>query len=140
MSRRAYRKLDLYVLLGRRHRIEFSMDYWMRSPDGIVRGLRLDASRRDFSERDRAVLEALGRHLERVLGRRDPHLPQPAGLLGLTERQAEILAWVARGLTNAEIGATLSLSPHTVRKHLENAFARLGVHSRGRAIALLRAG
>jgi DNA-binding CsgD family transcriptional regulator len=140
MSRRAYRRLDLYALVGRRHHIEYLMEYWMRSPDGVIRGLTLDASRHDFSERDRSVLETLGRRLEQILGRGDPGLPRPARQLGLTKRQAEVLAWVARGLTNAEIATTLSLSPHTVRKHLENAFTRLGVHSRGRAIASLYPG
>ncbi len=47
----------------------------------------------------------------------------------------EVLAWVARGRTNGEIASALSLSAHTVRKHLENAFERLGVHSRAAAIA-----
>jgi len=136
MSVDAYRRTDLYNLLGRRHDIEYSMDYWMRAPDGIVRGLCFDASRRDFSERDRDVLDVLGSHLATVLARQDPRLPQPADGIGLTKREAEILAWAARGHTNAEIAATLSVSAHTVRKHLENAFGRLGVHSRAAAVAV----
>jgi DNA-binding CsgD family transcriptional regulator len=140
MSQRAYRNLDLYALVHRRHQIEYSMDYWMRSPDGLIRGVSLDASRRDFSERDRAVLEITGRHLQQILGRRDPRPPRAPAQFGLTDRQAEVLAWVARGLTNTEIAAALSLSPHTVRKHLENAFSRLRVHSRGRAVALVYPG
>jgi DNA-binding CsgD family transcriptional regulator len=132
----AYRRTDLYNLLGRPHDIEYSMDYWMRAPDGIVRGLSFDASARDFSDRDRDLLDVLGQHLATVLGRRDPRLPRPARELGLTRREAEILAWVARGLTNTEIAAMLSVSAHTVRKHLENAFLRLGVHSRAAAIAV----
>jgi DNA-binding CsgD family transcriptional regulator len=136
MTLRAYRRTDLYNLLGRRHDIEYSMDYWMRAPHGIVRGLTLDASARNFSERDRDLLDVLGDHLATVLGRRDPRLPRAARELGLTRREAEILAWVARGLTNDEIAAVLSVSSHTVRKHLENAFLRLGVHSRAAAIAV----
>jgi DNA-binding CsgD family transcriptional regulator len=136
MTLRAYRRTDLYNLLGRPHRIEYSMDYWMRAPDGIVRGLSIDASTRDFSERDRDLLDVLGRHLATVLGKRDPRLPRPAAELGLTRREAEILALVARGRTNEEIAAVLSVSAHTVRKHLENAFLRLGVHSRAAAIAV----
>jgi DNA-binding CsgD family transcriptional regulator len=136
MTLDAYRRTDLYNLLGRAHDIEYSMDYWMRAPDGIVRGLSFDASTRDFSERDRDLLDVLGRHLATVLGKRDPRLPRPAEDLGLTRREAEILAWVARGRTNEEIAAVLSVSPNTVRKHLENAFLRLGVHSRAAAIAV----
>ena len=131
----AYRRTDLYNLLGRPHDIEYSMDVWMRAPDGVVRGLTFDASKRDFGERERDLLDVLGRHLATVLGRRDPRLPRPAGDLGLTRREAEILAWVARGHTNEQIATALSLSNHTVRKHLENAFVRLGVHTRAAAIA-----
>jgi DNA-binding CsgD family transcriptional regulator len=54
---------------------------------------------------------------------------------GLTAREQEVLVWVARGKTNGEIGETLWLSPGTVRKHLENAFAKLGVRTRTGAVA-----
>jgi DNA-binding CsgD family transcriptional regulator len=53
----------------------------------------------------------------------------------LTDREAEILGWVARGLTNQEIAALLLVSPHTVRTHLEHAFKKLGVHTRTAAVA-----
>jgi DNA-binding CsgD family transcriptional regulator len=132
----AYRRTDLYNLLGRPHDIEYSMDYWMRAQDGIVRGLSFDVSTRDFTDRDRDLLDVLGRHLATVLGRRDPRLPREAKDLGLTRREAEILAWVARGHTNEEIAAVLSVSANTVRKHLENTFRRLDVHSRAAAIAI----
>lgn len=136
MGRRVYRGLALYALAGRSHHIEYAMDYWMRAPDGIARGLVFDASRRDFSDHDRDVVEVLGAHLTRVLGRADPRLPRPPGELGLTERQGEVLAWVARGRTNEEIAAILSLSPHTVRTHVEDILDRLGVHTRSAAMAV----
>jgi DNA-binding CsgD family transcriptional regulator len=136
MTLRAYRRTDLYNLVGRPHRVEYTMDCWMQTPDGLIRGFSLDASERDPSERDRDVLDVLAHHLAVVLGRWDPRLPASAEGLGLTARQAEVLAWVARGRTNAEIASTLSLSPNTVRKHLENAFERLGVSNRAAAIAM----
>jgi DNA-binding NarL/FixJ family response regulator len=52
----------------------------------------------------------------------------------LTRREREILALVAEGLTNAEIGAHLWISCGTVRRHLENAYPKLGVHTRTAAI------
>jgi len=135
MAQRTYRDLDLYQLVGHSHRVEYSMTYWMPGPDGVVRGLAFDASERDFRTRDRAVLEVLARHLGPILGRDDPRLPRPSAALGITARQATVLALVAQGRTNAEIGNVLSVSPNTVRKHLENAYGRLNVHSRGEAIA-----
>ena len=50
--------------------------------------------------------------------------------LVLTPRQLEILRWVAQGKTNREIAALLYLSPGTVRKHLDNVYAALGVTNR----------
>ena len=54
--------------------------------------------------------------------------------LGLTKREAEVLAWVAQGKTNRETGIILSLSTRTVQKHLEHVFAKLGVETRTAAI------
>jgi DNA-binding CsgD family transcriptional regulator len=53
----------------------------------------------------------------------------------LTAREREVLAWVARGKTNAEIARLLWLAPGTVRKHLENVYAKLGVSTRTAAVA-----
>jgi DNA-binding CsgD family transcriptional regulator len=53
----------------------------------------------------------------------------------LTTREREVLAWVARGKTNAEIAELLWLAPSTVRKHLENVYAKLGVNTRTAAVA-----
>lgn len=48
----------------------------------------------------------------------------------LTERELEIVELVARGSSNKDIAAALSLSPNTVKVHLRNVFAKLGVQSR----------
>ena len=56
----------------------------------------------------------------------------------LTERESEILDLVAMGNTNAEISEALWIAPGTVRKHLENVFEKLEVHTRTAAVAKLR--
>ena len=53
----------------------------------------------------------------------------------LTARERDVLSWVARGKTNAEIAQLLWLAPSTVRKHLENVYAKLGVSTRTAAVA-----
>jgi DNA-binding CsgD family transcriptional regulator len=58
--------------------------------------------------------------------------------LGLTRREADVLLWIVRGQSNAEIGASLRISPRTVKKHLEHIFSKLGVKSR--LAAAVRAG
>lgn len=52
----------------------------------------------------------------------------------LTRREREVLAWVAAGKTNQEIGAILVASPRTVQKHLEHIFTKLGVETRTAAV------
>lgn len=53
----------------------------------------------------------------------------------LTAREREVLSWVARGKTNDEVARLLWLAPSTVRKHLENAYGKLGVNTRTAAVA-----
>jgi ATP/maltotriose-dependent transcriptional regulator MalT len=52
----------------------------------------------------------------------------------LTRRQVEILRLVAEGLTDGDIAARLVLSKHTVHRHLQNAYAKLGCSSRAAAV------
>lgn len=54
---------------------------------------------------------------------------------GLTAREVTVLDLVGRGVTNAEIARQLSLSPWTVKRHLANIYAKLGVNGRVRASA-----
>jgi DNA-binding NarL/FixJ family response regulator len=53
---------------------------------------------------------------------------------GLTQREVEILALIARGLTNPEIAAQLFLSNHTVKTHINRIFAKTGSRDRAAAI------
>src|SRR5207302_6446753 len=48
----------------------------------------------------------------------------------LTLREREVLGWLARGKSNAEIGAILGISSATVSKHLEHIYPKLGVENR----------
>jgi len=49
---------------------------------------------------------------------------------GLTPRELEVLAWVSKGKTNADIGEILGMSARTVQKHLEHIYQKLGVETR----------
>ena len=56
---------------------------------------------------------------------------------GLTERQSEVLALMARGKSNRDIGALLGLSEGTVKIHMTSIFKVLGVSSRTQAMVLI---
>jgi DNA-binding NarL/FixJ family response regulator len=60
-----------------------------------------------------------------------PSAPPPDGL---TQREAEILGMIARGMTNPEIAAQLFLSNHTVKTHISRIFAKTGSRDRAAAI------
>ncbi|MBL9146646.1 MAG: helix-turn-helix domain-containing protein [Verrucomicrobiaceae bacterium] len=53
--------------------------------------------------------------------------------LNLTQRQAQVLHWVAEGKSNEEIGTILGCSINTVKMHIKDIFKRLGIHSRSAA-------
>lgn len=50
--------------------------------------------------------------------------------LAITDRESEVLHWIANGKTNREIAEILEMSPRTVNKHLEQIFPKLGVENR----------
>jgi DNA-binding CsgD family transcriptional regulator len=88
--------------------------------------LELGAARRTFTELGAALelarLDSLGQ-------------ASPAAKHGLTERELEVLRLVAAGKSNREIAAHLVISEHTVARHVQNIFAKLGVSSRTAASA-----
>jgi DNA-binding NarL/FixJ family response regulator len=94
--------------------------------DEVTAGMELDAAR--------GVFEQLGAgpDLARLEKFSAPRRELPAGL---TAREVEILRLVAAGRTNKEIADALVLSDHTVRRHLQNIFVKLGVSSRAAATA-----
>jgi DNA-binding CsgD family transcriptional regulator len=134
IDRRSYHRLDLYTHVGRVLEIEYSLELWLRPPGRPLLGWLLDASDRDFSDRDRDVLDLLGHHVAPILAAARRRRATPRGAQ-LTDRQAAILTLVAEGRGNDEIAALLDISTHTVRTHLEHAFLRLGVQTRAAAVA-----
>ncbi len=132
--------------------LEEAADLYQRSgaPFEAAR-VRLDLARAlaQLGQRDRAREEAVqaatalrrlgaaraaeqGERLVREL--EAPPEPRERGGL-LTARQLEILRLVSQGLNNAEIAARLSLSEHTVKRHVANLLTRLGLKSRAAAAA-----
>ena len=87
---------------------------------------------RDFTTSERDLLTLLQPHLLQAYRQ---HQRRRAGVPPLTTRQWDILRCLAAGQPTAEIAQTLFVTQATVRKHLENIYGRLGVTSRGAALA-----
>lgn len=132
-SQRQYRSSGMYTDYLGPLGVEYEAMLCLSAPAGSSRRLVFFRSgHTDFDGRDRLLLALLRPHLaevDRELARRRRTTAT------LTARQYEILRLVARGASNDEIARTLTISPGTVRKHLENVFARLGVMSRTAAVA-----
>jgi DNA-binding CsgD family transcriptional regulator len=124
-----FRRSALYNDYYRRIRIDHAMALPVYVRDGLLVSFVLNRTRRDFSDRERALLDLLRPHLARIY--------QRVSLSSrLTAREAETLRWVAAGKSDVQIGAILGASPRTVQKHLQRVYEKLGVE--GRTAAAMR--
>jgi DNA-binding CsgD family transcriptional regulator len=123
----------MYAEFFKQFRIEHEAMVCLSAPPGRNRRLLFDRSGGvDFSDRERLLLSLLRPHLDELCRDLEHRRLQPPQL---TPSQWKVLRLVARGHSNAEIARQLFVSKDTVRKHLENIFARLGVSSRTEAVA-----
>lgn len=136
-SLRQLHRLDYYDQALKPLGIEHQIRFWVTAPTGKARFYYISRRKEDgdFTDQDRDMLQLLRPFLVALHERFDSQAPESASADGLTNRETEILALVARGKTNQEIAALLIVSPHTVRKHLEHVYEKLRVNSRTAAVA-----
>jgi DNA-binding NarL/FixJ family response regulator len=94
--------------------------------EDLLGAVRQAAQGSSESERDYAVLGMEERMMEQV---------RKADDSGLSARELEVLVLAGRGISNAQIASRLYLSEATVKRHLANLYPKLGVSSRGGAVA-----
>jgi DNA-binding NarL/FixJ family response regulator len=86
---------------------------------------------------DALLAPAVTRRLIAEFARRpEPSAVTPAALAGLTDREREVLALVARGLTNAEIADRLVVSVATAKTHVSRVLAKLQARDRAQLVML----
>jgi DNA-binding NarL/FixJ family response regulator len=86
---------------------------------------------------DALLAPSVTRRLIEAFARRPPETtPSPSRLASLTARERDVLMLLARGRSNAEIAMALSVSEATVKTHVGNLLAKLGLRDRVQAVIL----
>lgn len=134
VRRRDFERTEFYDGFMRPNRSHDLLKVWLSSTATSAACVQLWRDQ-DFSRRDQDVLAVLHQHL---IAMRSRGLAETT--TALTVREAEILTWAARGESDAAIAARLGIAAATVNKHLEHAYAALGVHSRAEAIGRIMFG
>jgi two-component system nitrate/nitrite response regulator NarL len=91
-----------------------------------------------FARRLQCPAEISGGLIRALFRRHQPSLPPSTDDPSLTGREAEVLHMIGRGLSNKEIARELSLSVATVKQHVHNVLAKLGVGHRAQAMRQVR--
>lgn len=150
VSRREFQRSALYGDYYRRIGLEYAIAMPLLRDQHTLVSVVLNRRGLDFSERERERLELLQPHfafLYRLSHKANPmpvgaaqlpsvpeRVPPDVGATGLTQREAGVMHWLARGKTDSDIAALLSISPRTVQKHLEHIYVKLGVETRTAAV------
>ena len=137
ISERELRRLDYYNDFLRPAHIRDRLRVWLWRSAETAACVTLIRSEATFSDRDAAVMAVLQPHLA-SLRERSIAVDDRPDEADLTIREAQVVALVATGRSNAEIARLLFLSPATVAKHLEHAYRKLRVTSRSEVAASLR--
>ncbi|WP_295953872.1 LuxR C-terminal-related transcriptional regulator [Rhodoferax sp.] len=137
---------ELYNGYFRRGGTDYAVSLPVYVDDATLVSFVLNRRDRDFSERERNMLDLVGgplsrmyrqaRALEQLRASLVTLAPDVQGLhaRGVTPRETEVLRWLAAGKTDREIAAILGCSYRTVQKHLQRLYIKLGVETRTAAV------
>jgi DNA-binding CsgD family transcriptional regulator len=142
---RAFHALEIYTELYGPLGLEYQIAFTLPQRPPRLLGIALSRRDRDFNDAEcdllsRArpfLIQAYRNALAFRSARRDAgeRLAEALRSAGLTGREAECLAQVARGSSSADTARAIGIGVRTVDKHLQHAFAKLGVANRSQASA-----
>jgi len=109
---------------------------------GLISSINFINQRRNFSERDRAALNAIKKFFKQAYQKTElatarATVSGPLLRYQLTTREAEIGVWLSEGKSNPEIASLTGISPRTVEKHVEKILAKLGAENRTIAAVMI---
>jgi DNA-binding CsgD family transcriptional regulator len=113
---------EVFGPAGLDHQLSIGLD----GPPRRLRSIWVNRARRDFSEGELLLADLLRPHL--LAG--ELALTRALARAELTSREREVIDLVAAGASNAAVAEALVVSSGTVKKHLDNIYAKLGVGSR----------
>lgn len=146
LSRQAWHRTDLYAEAYGRLGQEDGLAIDIPLAHSGVLTLNMTRARRGFRDAERLGLRLLEPHVQACWQRLHAQERLRAAVLEhggdalperLSAREREVLLWVANGLRNQQIAEQLGIRPATVKRHLENLYAKLGISGRADARALL---
>jgi DNA-binding CsgD family transcriptional regulator len=149
----ALHDLDLYRQVYAPLGVEHQMAFTLPATPGRVIAIALSRADPDYTDDEREVIERARPYLIQAwrnaiehTALRDELAARPLGptggdgtaaealrARGLTDRQAQVLALIARGRSNRDAGAILGISDRTVQKHLEHCYRVLDLQGRSAA-------
>jgi DNA-binding CsgD family transcriptional regulator len=125
-SMRRFRHTPLYGEFFGPAALEHQLTLGLEATPRRLTGMWFNRTRRDFSDDDLLTAELLRPRLQEA----EVSVRRAAARAALTAREREVLDIVATGATNAAVAEALVVSPATVKKHLDNIYAKLRVGSR----------
>jgi DNA-binding CsgD family transcriptional regulator len=115
--------------------VKYQVTCLMQNPDlpAACLPLRVQQAVRELTIR--LIVESPGAQYLLLLEEQTLSSLNSLALLGLSQRETEVLALVMQGKDNKTIASQLSVHPSTIRKHLEHIYTKWGIKSRTEAIA-----
>jgi len=133
---RGFRRVPLYGEFFGPAAIRHQLTIGFEGPPGPLVGIWVNRAGRDFTEDDVVLAELLRPRLRAA----ELAVKRAVARAALTDREREVLDIVAGGASNAAVAEVLVVSPATVKKHLDNIYAKLGVGSRTAAASRVHTG